>query len=88
MQKVVDWVRRTKVDSYNIPLATFYMTGDPTISHETAIVFHEAWRAESKELIEVTIDPENIQHVFTGNISAPHRVDWTVKSCLAFILSA
>ena len=87
MQKVVDWVRHTKLDSHNIPLATFYMTGDPTISHEAAISFHEAWRSKSKELFEVTIDPGNIQHVFTGNISAPQRVDWTVEVCLAFIRS-
>ena len=87
VQKVVDWVRRTKLDSCNIPLATLYMAGDPTISHEAAIAFHEAWQADSKELIEVPIDPENVQHVFTGNISAPHRVDWTVETCLAFIRS-
>ena len=87
MQKVVDWARRTELKSSRIPLATLYMEGDPTINHQAAIAFHEAWQADHKKLIRVTIDPENIQHVFTGTISAPHRVDWTVQTCLEFIQS-
>ena len=87
MQKVVDWVRLTRLDSYQIPLATLYMKGDPTINHQAAIAFHNTWQANPKELIRVTLDPENIQHVFTGNISAPHRVDWTVETCLKFVRS-
>lgn len=87
MQKVVDWARHTSLQSHNIPLATLYMAGDPTISHEAAIAFHENWQADQKALVDVTIDPDNVQHVFTGNISAPHRVAWTVQTCLEFIRS-
>ena len=87
MQKVVDWVQSTKLESHNIPLATLYMKDDPTINHDAAIAFHEAWRSNLKKLIKVTIDPENVQHVFTGKISAPHRVDWTVRNCLDFLRS-
>lgn len=85
MQKVVDWVRRHPSASHNIPLATIYMTDDPTISHEAAVDFHHAWEADTKELLEVTIDSNNPQHVFAGDITAPHRVDWCVDTCIDFL---
>ena len=85
MQKVVDWVRHHPPASLDIPLATIYMTGDPTISHEAAVDFHHAWDAGTKELLEVTIDRENPQHVFAGDITAPHRVDWCVDACVDFL---
>ncbi|MBT4161829.1 MAG: hypothetical protein HOC70_10850 [Gammaproteobacteria bacterium] len=85
MQKVVDWVKHNPPISHNIPLATIYMTGDPTISHEAAVNFHHAWDASTKELLEVTIDRENPQHVFAGDITAPHRVDWCVDACVDFL---
>lgn len=85
MQKVVDWARRTELDASDIPLATLYMEGDPTISHEAAVAFHEAWDAENKALHRVTLDADNPQHVFVGDITAPHRVDWCVERCVEFI---
>ena len=85
MQRMVDWVHRTKLKSGDLPLATLYMEGDPTIDHDAAIEFHARWHAPKKSLIEVTLDKENVQHVFTGDISAPHRVDWTVEVCVDFV---
>ena len=87
MQKVVDWVQQTRLDARNIPLATLYMEGDPTISHEAAVAFHEAWEAKHKNLLTVTLDADNPQHVFVGDITAPHRVDWCVERCVNFIKS-
>lgn len=87
MQRVVDWVRRADLNSHNLPLATLFMENDPTINHKAAIQFHHDWQADSKALIEVTLDKANVQHVFTGAITAPHRVDWTVEVCLDFIRS-
>lgn len=87
MQKVVDWAKRQRLDSRNVPLATLYMEGDPTISHEAAVDFHEAWEADSKRLHAVTVDADNPQHVFVGDITAPHRLDWCVDACVDFIRS-
>ena len=87
MQKVVDWARQQRLDSKNIPLATLYMEGDPTINHQAAIAFHEAWQSDTKALHPVTIDAHIPQHVFVGDITAPQRVDWCVERCVEFILS-
>lgn len=87
MQKVVDWTRHTSLRSNQHPLATLYMTGDPTISHKAAVAFHENWQSTKKLLVDVPVDPANVQHVFAGKISAPQRVDWTIRTCLEFIRS-
>lgn len=87
MQKVVDWAKRTSFDSTNIPLATLYMEDDPTINHQAAIDFHHTWDADHKQLHQVTIDADNPQHVFVGDITAPHRTDWCVETCLQFLRS-
>ena len=87
MQKVVDWTRHTSLQSNQHPLATLYMTGDSTISHKAAVAFHENWRSTKKLLVDVPVDPANVQHVFAGKISAPQRVDWTIRTCLEFIRS-
>ena len=87
MQKVVDWAHRHQLDAGDVPLATLYMEGDPTIDHAAAVAFHENWGSETKTLHQVTVDAENPQHVFAGEITAPHRVDWTVARCLEFLRS-
>lgn len=85
MQKMVDWVSKTQLDAANVPLATLYMKGDPTISHKAAVDFHETWQAKVKSLHQVEIDSDNPQHVFAGAITAPHRTDWCVGTCIAFV---
>ena len=87
MQKLVDWCRRDDKSVQDIPLTTLYMVGDPTISHEAAISFHENWQSDTKALHQVTIDAESPQHVFVGNITAPQRVDWCVDTCVGFLQS-
>ncbi len=87
MQKVVDWVKSTSLVSGNIPLATVYMEDDPTIDHQAAVDFHHAWDAEHKQLHQVMIDAHEPQHVFVGDITAPHRTDWCVEVCLNFLKS-
>ena len=87
MQKVVNWARKhwREVNRKQLPLLTLYMKNDPVISSKAAIRFHKKWRAKHKELCEVTLDSEHPQHVFVGHITAPHRVNWVVKRCLAFL---
>lgn len=88
MQKIVDWAVKLTPTTQNIPLATLYMVDDPTIDHEAAIDFHHAWDADYKKLHTVDVDAENPQHVFVGDITAPHRVDSTVKVCVDFLQAA
>lgn len=85
MQKTVDWVRGVDVSRFSIPLATMYMQNDPTIDPTAAIFTHEAWGASHKQLIPVTLDGDQIEHVFVGDITAPHRVDWCVERFIMFL---
>lgn len=87
MQKVVDWASKQRLMSQNVPLATLYMEGDTTVNHQAAIDFHDDWQADNKALHRVEIDAENPQHVFVGDITAPNRVDWCVRTCVEFIRS-
>jgi len=85
MQKVVDWVRKQDLRRFDLPLATMYMKNDPTIDPEAAIRTHTRWGGEPKALIQVAIDPEEASHVFVGDITAPHRIDWVVREFGNFI---
>jgi esterase/lipase len=85
MQKTVDWFRGLDLSSFNIPLATMYMKNDATIDSTAAVRAHEAWGADKKQLIPVTLDGEQAQHVFAGDITAPHRVDWCVERFEIFL---
>ena len=88
MQKVVDWAKRHGRADHALPLLTIYMEGDPTISHEAAVGFHESWQHANKQLVRVSVDDGNPQHVFVGRITAPHRLDWCVDQCLSFLARA
>ena len=87
MQKVVDWAAANRLNTGDVPLATLYMEGDPTIDHRAAVAFHERWGAARKVLHRVEIDAGNPQHVFVGAITAPHRLDWAEEACVSFIQS-
>lgn len=87
MQKVVDWTRKLEPNSGKLPLATFYMEGDPTVNHGAAVDFHERWDSDHKALHRVDIDIEVPQHVFVGDISAPQRNDWCVDASIKFVES-
>ncbi len=89
MQKTVDWVMKLDFTRFRIPLATMYMQNDDTIDPRAAIRVHEAWGGAGntvmKVLIPVTLDGEAAQHVFVGDITAPHRVDWAVSRFEIFL---
>ena len=85
MQKTVDWISRQNFGEFTVPLATMYMKNDPTIHPNTAIRVHEAWGSRVKQLIPVSLDGDAAEHVFVGNITAPHRVDWCVAQFEAFL---
>lgn len=78
MQSVVDWFQHLDLAEQNIPLAVMYMKNDPTISPKAAIQGYEAWGCPQKMLIPVEIDGDAPQHVFAGDITAPHRTSWVV----------
>ncbi len=87
MQKVVDWVAAEDFSQHQIPLATMYMKNDNTIDPKAAIDGHNRWGSARKQLIPVTIDGDTEEHVFAGNITAPHRVDWCVNEFILFLRS-
>ncbi len=87
MQKVLDWTNRQCDKTADIPLATLYMKGDPTVDTDAILAFHQAWGAKTKRLHRVEIDAAIPQHVFVGDITAPQRLDWCVAVCADFIES-
>ena len=87
MQKVVDWLSNVNLSRHQIPLATMYMKNDSTIDPGTAISRHNQWGSEQKQLIQVGIDGDSEEHVFVGNITAPHRVDWCVNEFIQLLKS-
>ena len=76
MQKTVDFASRLDYGRFSIPLAMMYMVNDTTIHPDTAIEVFERWGARSKTLIKVEPDGDAAEHVFVGEIAAPHRLDW------------
>jgi hypothetical protein len=36
-------------------------------------------------LIPVTLDGDQVEHVFVGDITAPHRVGWCVERFILFL---
>ena len=85
MQKTVDWSRTVNYANFQIPLATMYMRNDPTIDPHTAVAVHEAWGSAQKQLIPVSLDGDEAQHVFVGDITAPHRVEWCTERLELFL---
>ena len=85
MQKTVDWSRNVDYANFQIPLVTMYMRNDPTIDPHAAVAIHEAWGSEQKQLIPVSLDGDEAQHVFVGDITAPHRVDWCIERLELFL---
>ena len=43
--------------------------------------------SQQKRLIQVAIDSESEEHVFVGDITAPHRVNWCVDEFTQFLKS-
>ena len=85
MQKTVDWSHNIDYASFQIPLATMYMRNDPTIDPHAAVAIHEAWGSEQKKLIPVSLDGDESQHVFVGDITSPHRVNWCTERLELFL---
>ncbi len=87
MQKVVDWLSKVDFSRQQIPLATMYMKNDSTIDPKAAVAGHHRWGSKRKKLIQVPIDGDNEEHVFVGDITAPHRIDWCVNEFTQFLKS-
>jgi len=87
MQSVVDWFQHQPLSHHQIPLAVMYMRNDPVISPKAAVDSFNAWGAEHKSLMPVEINGDEAQHVFVGNITAPHRTDWVVERFTDFLES-
>ena len=62
-----------------------YMQNDSTIYPPAAISIFNRWGAQLKRIYKVSVDGEATDHVFVGNITAPHRVAWTVETFTAFL---
>ena len=85
MQKTLDWANHQDFTNIHIPMAMMYMENDATVYPPAAINVFNLWRSELKYLYRVTIDGDAPEHVFVGDITAPHRTDWCVKMFIEFL---
>lgn len=85
MQSVIDWFQNQDLSKLETPLAVMYMKNDPTIHPSAAIKGFNQWAGQPKSLIPVEINADEIEHVFVGDIMAPHRNDWTVSKFIEFL---
>jgi esterase/lipase len=85
MQKTVNWVNEQAVENISVPLAMMYLQNDSTIHPQSAVNIFLRWGAPLKRIIKVNIDEEAREHVFVGNITAPHRIEWTVDTFRKFV---
>jgi esterase/lipase len=85
MQKVVSWFRKQNLNAYHTPLALMYMKNDPTIDPVAAVRGFEQWGAVQKQLIPVTVNGEDAEHVFAGALSKTDRTAWCVRQFHDFL---
>ena len=85
MQKTVDWAKIQSYENIKVPVMMMYMKNDGTVHPPTAVRVFDRWGSPSKELISVPIDEDAREHVFVGDITAPHRVDWCVSTLITFL---
>ena len=85
MQKTVDWATAQNTDLIHTPVSMMYMVNDGTIYPPAAIDMFNRWNSKLKHLYRVTLDGEAAEHVFAGDITAPHRTDWCVQMFTEFL---
>lgn len=85
MQKTVDYAAQLDFGQFKTPLVMMYMENDATIYPPTAIQVFNRWAANHKELIRVDLDGDTEEHVFVGEITAPHRLDWCFERLNSFL---
>ena len=85
MQKTVDHVMKLDFGHLTVPLALMYMQNDSTIHPPTAIKVFNRWGARTKKLIRVELDGDAEDHVFVGDVTAPHRLEWCLERLNVFL---
>jgi esterase/lipase len=85
MQKTVDWANKQNFENLKVPMALMYMENDETIHPPSAINIFERWGCKNKSLLKVAVDGDATDHVFVGDITAPHRLDWSVEQFYQFL---
>jgi len=85
MQKTVSWFRQQNLKAYHTPLALMYMKNDPTIDPVAAVRGFGQWGTTRKQLIPVTINGDDAEHVFAGDLSKTNRTTWCVKEFSDFL---
>lgn len=85
MQKTVDWANKQNFEDLNVPMALMYMENDETIHPPSAIKIFRRWGCKNKSLLKVAVDGDATDHVFVGDITAPHRLDWCIQQFQYFL---
>ena len=85
MQKTVDAASKLDYGRFQTPIAMMYMQNDGTIHPPTAIQVFNRWGARHKKLIRVELDGDTDEHVFVGEITAPHRLEWCFERLNLFL---
>jgi esterase/lipase len=85
LQALVKAVRGSAVDTIVTPSLFLYSENDQVVNARYTDRVYEKWGSAVKERIRIEgVDGES-NHVFTGDIVAPHRTEISIEQVLAFL---
>jgi esterase/lipase len=85
LQALVKAVRRSDVDTITTPSLFLYSENDQVVNAKYTDRVFEKWGAPVKERYRVEGVEGQSNHVFTGDIVAPHRTETSIEQVLAFL---
>lgn len=85
LQALVVAVRKSDLESINAPSLFLYSTDDQVVSSKYTDRVYEQWGSAVKERIRIEGVEGESNHVFTGDIVAPHRTETSIEQVLAFL---
>lgn len=85
LQALVVAVRKSRLDAITAPSLFLYSEDDQVVNARYTDRVYEKWGSEIKERIRIDgVDGES-NHVFTGDIVAPHRTEDSIEQVLTFL---
>ncbi|HET8903259.1 MAG TPA: alpha/beta hydrolase [Saccharospirillum sp.] len=85
LQALVVAVRKSHLESIKTPSLFLYSEDDQVVNAKYTDRVYEKWGSEVKERIRIEGVEGESNHVFTGDIVAPHRTETSIEQVLEFL---
>ncbi|WP_028672635.1 alpha/beta hydrolase [Saccharospirillum impatiens] len=85
LQALVVAVRKSDLNSIRVPSLFLYSTDDQVVSAKYTDRVFDEWGSPVKQRIRIEGVEGESNHVFTGDIVAPHRTDTSISQVIAFL---